>query len=113
MVRRVQPNTLILSAQETVLERGALARYKMTRVDLKSFIFSAGSKSRSIDNAVLGPLPKRMLFTMIKNSNFNGSVETNTYKFRHYISEFSLYTNGRRVPSEGLTLDMDHEKNVR
>jgi len=37
-------------------------------------------------------------------------VDTNPYKFRHDISEFSLYVNGRRVPSEGLSLDMDHEK---
>jgi len=82
----------------------------MTRVDLKTFTFSAWCKSRSIDNAVLGPLPKRLLFTMIKNTEFNGSVDTNPYKFRHYdISLFSLYVNGRRVPSEGLSLEMDHE----
>jgi hypothetical protein len=106
----VQPNPLIQSAQETALETGALARYNMTGVELKTFIFSAVSKSRSTDNAVLGPLPKRLLFTMIKNTDFNGSVNTNPYKFRHYISEFSLYVNGRRVPSECLSLDMDHEK---
>ena len=55
MDRRVQPNPLKLSALETALERGALARYNMTRVDLKTFTYSAGSNSRSIDNAVLGP----------------------------------------------------------
>ena len=111
LVRRVQPNPAILKAHEKALEKGALARYNMTRVDLKTFTFLAGPKSRSIDNAVLGPLPKRLLFTMIKNTDFNGSVDTNPYKFRHYdISEFSLYVNGRRVPCEGLSLDMDHEK---
>jgi len=89
MVRRVKPNPVILEAQESALEREALARYNMTSVDLKTFTFSAGSKPRSIDNAVLGPLPKRLLFTMIKNSDFNGSVDTNPYKFRHYnISDF-------------------------
>ena len=32
---------------------------------------------------------------MIKNSDFNGLVDTNTYKYRHYdISDFSLYVNG-------------------
>ena len=50
---------------------------------------------------------------MIKNSDFNGSVDTKPYKFRHYyISEFSLYVNGRRVPSECLSLDMDNEKRL-
>ena len=113
MVRRVNPNPVILVARELALERGALARYNMTRVDLKTFIFSAGSKSRFIDSEVPGHLPKRLLFTMIKYSDFNGSVDTKPYKFRHYdISEFSLYVNGRRVPSEGLSLDMDHEKRV-
>ena len=35
---------------------------------------------------------------------------TKPYKFRHYeMSEFSLYVNGKRVPSEDLTVDMDHE----
>jgi hypothetical protein len=47
---------------------------------------------------------------MIKNTDFNGSVDTNPYKFKYDIREFSLYVNGSRVPSEGLSLDMDHEK---
>ena len=38
-------------------------------------------------------------------------MDTNPYKFRHYDkSEFSLYVNGRRVLSEGPSLEMDHEK---
>ena len=90
-------------------KRAGPRAYNITSVDLKTFIFSTGSKSRSTYNEVLGPLPKRLLFTMIKNADLNGSVETNPYKFRH-INEFSLYVIGTRVPTEGLTLDMDHEK---
>jgi hypothetical protein len=113
LVRRVQPNPEIQDAPEKALEKGTLVRYNMTSVDLKSFTFSAGSESRSFDNVVLGHLPKRLLVTMIKNTDFNGSVDTNLYKFRHYdISEFSLYVNGRRVPNEGLSVDMDHEKRL-
>ena len=72
IVRRVQPKPLIRSAHDTALAEG----YNMTRVDLKTFTFSAGSKSRFIDNAVLGPLPKRLLFNMIKIAEFIGSVGT-------------------------------------
>jgi hypothetical protein len=104
----VQPNPELLEAQDKALHI-YFARYILTRVDLKTFTFSAGSKSRSIDNGVLGLLAKRLLFTMIKNTDFNGSVDTNPYTFRH-ISEFSLYVNGQRLPSEGLSLDMNHEK---
>jgi pyruvate-formate lyase len=40
LVRRVQPNALILVAQEKALESWSLALYNMTRVDLKNFTFS-------------------------------------------------------------------------
>ena len=86
-----------MSAHDKALTKGALARYNITSVDLRTFTFSAGSKSQSIDNAVLEPLPKRLFFTMIKNDDFNGSVDSNPYKFQH-ISEISLYVNGIRVP---------------
>ena len=66
----------------------------MTRVKLKEFIFSAGSKSLSIDNAVLVSVPKRLFFTIVKNADFIGTVDTNPYKFQHNdISDFSLIVN--------------------
>jgi len=49
----------------------------MTRVALKTLTFGAGSKSVSIDNAVLGTLPKRLLFMMLRNVDFTGSADTN------------------------------------
>ena len=83
----------------------------MTRVELKTFTFYAGSKSLSIDNAALGHVPKRLLFTMVKNADLIDTIETNPYKFRHYdISDFSLFVNGKQYPNEGLSLGMDHEK---
>jgi hypothetical protein len=93
------------------LSQGVLARYNITRVELKTFTFSSGSQSLSIDNAVIGPLPKRLLFTMVKKKDFLGSVNTNPYNFRHYdIKYFALYVNGKQIPSGGLTMDMGHEK---
>jgi len=82
LVKRVKPNPVTLSAHTAALNTGVLARYCMTRIELKTFTFSAGSKSLSIDNAVLGPVPKRLLFTMVKNADFIGTVDTNPYKFQ-------------------------------
>jgi len=83
----------------------------MTRVELKTFTFSAGAKSPSIDNAVLGHIPKRLLFTLVKNADFIGTIDSNPSKFRHYdISDFSLFVNGKQYPNEILSLGMDHEK---
>jgi len=90
---------------------GALARYNLTRVELKSFTFSSGAQSLSIENAVLGTIPKRLLFIMVKNTEFLGSVTTNPCHFRHYVlSSFALNVNGRQVPTEGLSLGMNHKK---
>jgi len=73
-----------LLAHNIALGKGTLARYNLTRIELKSFTFSSGAQSLSIDNAVLGTIPKRFLFTMVKNTEFFGFVTTNPYYFRHY-----------------------------
>jgi hypothetical protein len=40
---------------------------------------------------------------MISIADFNGLLDTNSYKFLHYdIKEFLLLVIGKRVPSEGL-----------
>jgi len=111
LVNRVRPSPSLLLAHNTILAQGAIARYNLTRVELKTYTFSGGSQSLSIDNAVLGPIPKRLLFTMVKNSDLLGSVTTNPYNFRHYnLRSFALNVNGKQIPTEGLSLGMDHEK---
>jgi len=110
LVKRMKSDPVTLLAHNATLNTGALARYKMTRVELKTFTFSTGSKSLSIDNAFMGHVPKRLLFTMVKNADFIGSMDTNPYKFRHYdISDFSLFVNGKQFPNEGLFLGKDRE----
>jgi hypothetical protein len=107
LVRRVRPNPAILIAHNATLHTGCIARYNLTRVQLKTFTFSAGLKSLSVDNAVLGPIPKRLLFTVVRNTEFIGSLDSNPYKFRHYdISDFSLFVNSKQVPNEGISLGM-------
>ena len=108
---RIRPNLAYLIARNTTLAKGGLARYNMTRVELKTFTYSAGPKSLSIDNAVLGQLPKRLLFTMIKKKDFLGSLDINPYYFQNFnLSHFTLFYNGKPIPSEGLAMNMAQEK---
>jgi len=101
-VKRVKTDPVTPLAHVATLNKVVLARYNMTRVELKTFTFSDGSKSLSIHNAHLGPVPKRLLFSMIKNADFIGTVDTNSYKFQHYlIGDFSLFVNGKQYPNEG------------
>jgi hypothetical protein len=57
-VNRILPIPQIQVAHNTVLPIGGKAKYNITSVELKSFTFSSGSQSLSIDNAVLGQIPK-------------------------------------------------------
>ena len=112
-VKRIRPHLHLLSAHNDTLTDGAIARYNLTRVELKSFTFAPGSNSLSINNLVLGPIPKRILFTMVKYTDFLGSMANNPLNFPHYdLDSFALYVNGKQIPSEGLSLGMDHEKTV-
>jgi hypothetical protein len=83
LVRYIEPNASILYAHNKILDTGALAKYHLMRVEVKTITFAAGSQSLSIDNAVLGTLPKRLLCTFVKNSDFLGTLNSNPY-FRHY-----------------------------
>jgi len=110
IVRRIRPSPKISVSHEALSKR-CLARYNLTRVELKTFTFAGGPQAISINNAVLGMLPKRLLFTMVKNTDFLCSRDSNPYNLRHYdLTNFTMYVNGRQIPSESLSLNMDHEK---
>ena len=48
---------------------------------------------------------------MVKNTNFLGSRNSNPYNLRHYdLTSFTMYVNGRQIPSESLSLNMGHEE---
>jgi len=83
LVKGEKSAPVTLLAHIATLNTWALARYNLTRVELKTFTVSAGSKSLSIYNAVLGPVPKPLLFTMDNYADFIGTIDTNPYKFLH------------------------------
>jgi hypothetical protein len=111
LVKRVKPNPTFLVAQTKALQAGAIAKCDLSRVEVKTFTFASGSQLLSIDNAVLGTLPKRLLFIVVKNKDFLGSTDTNPLNFRYYnIRNSALYVNGKQIPSEGLHPDTGREK---
>ena len=83
----------------------------MTRVEIKTFTYTKCLQSLSIDNAVLGPIPKRLLFVMVDNGEFLGSLTTKPFKFQQFdMTYFTLYVNGRQIPSGGLHMDTARQK---
>jgi len=60
-------------------------------------------------------LPKRLIFAMVKNTDVLGSRISNSYNLCHYdLTSFTMYVNGRQIPSESLSLYMgDQKKSVK
>jgi hypothetical protein len=52
LVKCVKPNPAFLVAHTKALQTGAIAKYNLSRVKVKTFNFASGSQSLSIDNAV-------------------------------------------------------------
>jgi hypothetical protein len=67
-------------------------------------------RTLTLDNAIFGRTPKRIVFTMTKNSDFIGSKDSNPFNFEHYkLTYFSMNVNGRQLQSGGLSLDTNSE----
>jgi len=104
LVNRVRCSPSLLLAHKIALEKGAVASYNLTSVELKAFTFSSEAQLLPIDKAVLGPVPKGLLIIMVKNTEFLGSVTTIPYHFRHYVqSSTALNVKGKEIPTEGLS----------
>ena len=68
-------------------------------------------KSLSIDNAVLGPIPKRLLFVLLDHTVFLGSLTKNPFRFHNFdMNYFNLYINGKQITSGCLHMDTAREK---
>jgi hypothetical protein len=89
---RIRQNPAYLMAHNSSLAKGRLAKYNISRVELKTFPNSADPKSLCIDNVVLGQLPKHLFFTMFKHKDFLGSLDTKPYYFQVFnLSHFTLF----------------------
>jgi len=58
------------------------------------------------DNSLLGPIPKRILIALVKNTSFVGSASTNTFHIDHYdMTNLVFYVNGVQHLPEPHTTD--------
>lgn len=97
---QISPSVLIAHARTLSHSR---AIYNITRVDLKTFTIPQGSRSISINNMLIGQIPRRVIFAMVDNDAFAGTFDTNPFSFKHYsMSTFSSYIDGVRKPAEEI-----------
>ncbi|XP_025159939.1 uncharacterized protein F54H12.2-like [Harpegnathos saltator] len=104
LIKRARINPDILLAHTKMLTR-TTAKYPLTRVEVKSFTIHSGVVGETLDNVILGQIPKRIIVGFVDNKAFNGARHLNPFNFQHYgINCFSLYVDGTQIPSRPLQL---------
>lgn len=102
MVRRAKINPGVLIAHAKALAKST-AKYPITRVEVKAFTMHSGIMGDTLDNVILGQLPKRIIVGFVNNRAFNGDKTLNPFNFQHYtINHLSLYVDGQQIPSKPL-----------
>lgn len=104
-VRRVKINPNIALTHSRILEQANI-KYAIGRVEVKVQTLAQGSKNHTIDNLVLGQLPKRVIIGFVSNAGYNGDYKKNPFNFQHYdLNHLSLYVDGQQIPSKPLKPD--------
>ncbi|XP_063989931.1 uncharacterized protein F54H12.2-like [Diachasmimorpha longicaudata] len=87
IVRRVKLSPGILIAHAKTLAKTTV-KYPLTRVEVKSFVLHNGIMGETLDNAILGQLPKRVILGFVENASFNGSRKKNPFNLQNFGINF-------------------------
>lgn len=92
---RLTPNTFLNLESKL---RSMTAKYAIDRIDTKITTLASGSNSVSIDNLILGNLPKKIIVCFQNNNILNGSYLEDTFDFKNFdLSNLSLFVNGNLI----------------
>ena len=82
---RILPS--ILNAHRAAL-RSSTYKYPLQRVQIHTYVLSAGIMQETISNLFLSQTPRMLLVAFVQNSSFTGSYTGNPYNFQHYNLNF-------------------------
>lgn len=112
-VRKVRLNPAVTLSHAKALERGT-AKYPLKRVVVKTFSIPTGNVSVVQDNLFLSQTPNRLVIGLVDSEAFNGQNPRNPFNFQTFgLSFFSLYLDGKQVPSKPLQPNFANGQYVR
>lgn len=103
LVRRVQVAENKIREHETSLALQN-AVYPIQNTEVYTYTIANGLQSHVQDNLFSGKMPKMMILGMVRNTDFNGSLPTNPFQFRHCnLNSITLTKDGIPTPHTALT----------
>ena len=101
-VRRVKINPTIALTHSKILERANI-KYPISRVEIKVQTLAQGSKNHTVDNLILGQMPKRIMIGFVSNTAYNGDFMKNPFNFQNFnLNYLSIYVDGQQMPYKPL-----------
>ena len=95
-VRKARLSPSVMLGHAKALEESN-AKYPIKRVVCKSFTIPAGVRDVNQEKLCSGQLPTRLVFGLVDNEAFNGSIERNPFNFAHFnVSEVGVYVDGQQ-----------------
>ena len=105
MIRRVRISPSVLISHANMLSK-TTAKYNITKVEVKTFALHQSIRGESLDNVIMGQLPKRLIIGFVPHNAYNGAKNLNPFNFKHYyLNYLSLYVDGVQIPSKPLQPD--------
>src|SRR6266481_476927 len=109
-VTHIKVSPPLILAHNAMLQK-TTAKYPIMPVDMKTFSFPSGLSHISIDNLILGQIPKRLVIGMVKSVNFIGDYTKNPYRFEHFkLNYLCLTLNGEQIPAIPYTPDFENKR---
>ena len=85
-------------------------RLPIRRTEQRDFSIATGLTSWSQESVISGQIPRRITIGFIRSAAFAGAYNRNPFLFHHFnINFFSLYINGKQLPSRALTPDFSDD----
>ena len=109
-VRRITPTpTILLDHAETLSKTNCI--FPIQRIWGKCSTLTKGSRDFDLPNITQGPLPDRVIVSLVTTKAFSGSMDTDPFKFEHFGLEYiHLIVNGRSIPAIPITADFNKDQ---
>jgi hypothetical protein len=93
IIRKVRISPTVALAHAATLQKFN-ARYPIIRTECKAITLSKNIQNHTIDNIILGQLPKRIIVFFVTSESYVGSLKTNPFKIEHFNHTFlNLHTD--------------------
>ena len=111
--RKVHVHDSIVTTHEKLFNTMS-ASYPLAMTQIKTFVLNKGVTNETISNVIRGKLPRQLIFGLLDNKSFNGTISSNPFVFKPFDLKYvALKKNGVSIPPAAYQPDFTKDKYMR